>query len=125
MINTMSKKMSDSNHQQPLCDIAIENLQKIYNLKPEQVETLLQISIQTLTDSLATARVALNSSNFEDLQNATHKIKGTLAGLGLTSEAALAEGIEQGIRQDIQKDNHFLLENLNRSVQSLISSGIQ
>ena len=112
--------MSDSNHQQALCDIATENLLNIYKLKPDQVKTLLQVSIQTLTDSLATARVALDCSNLDDLQKAAHKIKGTLAGLGLTTEAALAEGIELGIRQEIQNDNHFLLENLSRSIQPLL-----
>ncbi|HIP40226.1 MAG TPA: Hpt domain-containing protein [Desulfocapsa sulfexigens] len=123
MINNTSNKVSDSDIQQPLCEIAVENLQKIYNLKPDQVKTLLLISIQTLADSLATARVALDSSNSDDLQNAAHKIKGTLAGLGLTREAALAEGIELGIRQDNQNDNHVLLENLSRSVQPLLLSG--
>ncbi len=122
MINNMSKKVSDLDNQQPLCAIATENLQTIYKLKPDQVKTLLQVSIQTLTDSLATARVALDNSNLDDLQSAAHKIKGTLAGLGLTSEAALAERIEQGIRQNIQNDNHFLLENLSWSVQPLLSS---
>lgn len=122
MINNMSKKVSDLDNQQTLCAIATENLQTIYKLKPDQVKTLLQVSIQTLTDSLATARVALDNSNLDDLQSAAHKIKGTLAGLGLTSEAALAERIEQGIRQNIQNDNHFLLENLSRSVQPLLSS---
>ncbi len=120
MINNMSTNVSDSNHQQALCDIATENLLNIYKLKPDQVKTLLQVSIQTLTDSLATARVALDCSNLDDLQKAAHKIKGTLAGLGLTTEAALAEGIELGIRQEIQNDNHFLLENLSRSIQPLL-----
>ena len=120
MINNMSTNVSDPNHQQALCDIATENLLNIYKLKPDQVKTLLQVSIQTLTDSLATARVALDCSNLDDLQSAAHKIKGTLAGLGLTTEAALAEGIELGIRQDIQNDNHFLLENLSRSIQPLL-----
>jgi len=118
----INNNMSDSDNQQTLCDIATENLQKIYKLKPDQVKTLLQVSIQTLTDSLATARVALDCSNLDDLRGAAHKIKGTLSGLGLTSEAAFAEGIELGIRQDIQNDNHLLLENLSRSVQPLLSS---
>ena len=105
---------------QSLSAVAIENLQKMYHLQPEQIEKLLQVSIASLVESLTTAEQALDGSRFADFQSAAHKIHGTLLGLGLRAEAELSKEMENDLRLNTTKDYHVSLKNLKRNIQSLL-----
>jgi len=100
---------------------AINNLEKIYKLQPEQIETLFKVSILSLGESIQMAERSLNNSQFTDLQSAVHKIKGTLLGIDFTDEAELALQIEETIPLGNTDDCRPLFEKLKMKIKPLLS----
>ncbi len=104
-----------------LREIVISNLQKTYNLQPEQIENLYQVSIVSLVESMDAAEQSLRDSQFADLQSAVHKIKGTLLGIDFTDEAELALNIEETLHLGSTGNCQSLLDNLKLAIQPLLS----
>lgn len=106
---------------QTLYQIASEHLQNNYNLEPEELQQLMQVSIKSLIESLAAARLALDRSGMDDLLTAVHKMNGTLLSLGLTVEAGLATQIEHDLRAYIDKDYRSTVDQIFQNLQPLLS----
>jgi HPt (histidine-containing phosphotransfer) domain-containing protein len=107
---------------QTLYDIASENLRKSYDLQPEQLQNVLQVSIKSITESLTVAQLALDNSDLADLLSAVHKMKGTLLSLGLTIETRQAEELENDLHQDVEKDYQPPFDELKQNLQPLLSA---
>jgi len=108
--------------QKTLFDVAIDNLQTSYKLQPEQTEQLLQVSIQSLNESLADTEQAWENSELDKMQRGAHKTKGTLLGIGLAAEAEFAKEIENILRLGEARDFSSLLDDLRKSLQPLLSA---
>jgi len=106
---------------QGLSERALANLEKTYNLQPEQLQELFQVSVTSLEESLQEAGEALRETDLSRLQSAAHKMKGTLLGMGLTAEAGLAREIEQNIRVEAQMEYQRLFDRLKRNVEPLLT----
>lgn len=101
---------------------ASEHLQNNYNLEPEELWQLMQVSIKSLTESLAATRLALDRSEMDDLLSAVHKMNGTLLSLGLTVEAEPASQIEHDLRINIERDYRPEVDQLRDNLQPLLFS---
>lgn len=104
-----------------LYQIASEHLQNNYNLEPEELQQMMQVSIKSLTESLAAAQQALNRSEMDDLLSAVHKMNGTLLSLGLNVEAGPARQIERDLRANLDKDYRPAVDQLIKNLQPLLS----
>ncbi len=108
---------------QTLYDFARENLRKSYDLQPEQLEKVLQVSIKSITESLAAAQLALDNSDLADLLSAAHKMKGTLLSLGLTIESRQAEELNNDLHLNVVKDYQSPFDELKQNLLPLLSAG--
>jgi len=106
---------------QNLSERALANLEKTYKLPPEQLQELLQVSITSFEGSIQEAEKALRERELSGLQSAAHRMKGTLLGLGLSDEAALAREIEENIRQGTKQEYHLLFARLKQKIEPLLS----
>ncbi|MDH4331551.1 MAG: ATP-binding protein [Desulfobulbaceae bacterium] len=71
------------------------HLEKIYRFSPEKRAYMLEGAGNTLREYFAKGEEAMARNDLEDLSRVAHSIKGSLAGLGLTDLASLAERIEK------------------------------
>ena len=107
---------------QTLYDIASENLRKSYDLQPEQLQKVLQVSIKSITESLTAAQLALDNSDLAELLRAVHKMKGTLLSLGLTVETRKAGELEKDLHLDVEKNYQPPFDELKQSLLPLLSA---
>ena len=82
-------------HAPRLLDRVRAHLQTTYSLAPEQIEHLLQVSLTSLSTTLARAMQANDRDAVETLSSCCHALKGSLLNLGLQKQAAMASELEE------------------------------
>ena len=97
-----------------------EHLKNIYSLEPDQVEQMVQISANSISETLAQAKRELAADDLHALSASGHKVKGVLLGIGLKEEAELARQIEQKGKVEEVADYAGLLTRLEEALQSLL-----
>jgi PAS domain S-box-containing protein len=105
--------------EQDLIAKVAEYLKNIYSLEPEQVEQMVQLSAQSIAETLGQAKEALAKKDLPGLSAAGHKAKGILLGIGLKDEADQARQIEMASKEEKDLDYMAILKNLEDTLQSL------
>ncbi|MCW5200981.1 response regulator, partial [Desulfobulbus sp. F4] len=92
-----------------------------YELEPEQVEQMVQISASSIGETLAEAQKMLAAGDTVALSAAGHKAKGVLLGIGLEEEANIARQIELKGKVGEEADYAGLLAQLEAGLHSLLA----
>ncbi len=115
---TMDKNVSDNGE---LVAKVAAHLSEMYQLDPEQVEQMVQISADSISETLTQAREALASGGLPALSAAGHKAKGVLLGIGLEEAADLARQVELKGKAGEAADYSGLLDQLEERLRPLLA----
>lgn len=97
------------------------HLSEMYQLEPDQVEQMVQISAVSISETLGQAREALSSGEMATLSAAGHKAKGVLLGIGLDKAAELARQVELKGKAGEAADYGGLLDRLEEELRPLLA----
>jgi HPt (histidine-containing phosphotransfer) domain-containing protein len=96
------------------------HLETTYAFEAEQVDRLLEISLKSLSTTLAQAEQAQASNEIETLADHCHSLKGILLNLGLREQALLAAEIEQKAGNISPDERQNLLKELSQSLETIV-----
>jgi CheY-like chemotaxis protein/HPt (histidine-containing phosphotransfer) domain-containing protein len=96
------------------------HLETTYAFEAEQVDRLLEISLKSLSTTLAQAEQAQASNEIETLADHCHSLKGILLNLGLREQAVLAAEIEQKAGNISPDERQNLLKELSQSLETIV-----
>jgi len=85
-----------------------EHLETMYSFDSKQIEKLIQTSVTSILKGLDLLDLALQSANATELRQAAHKLKGTLANLGLDQPTELAKKIECSAKDSAAPHDQWL-----------------
>jgi PAS domain S-box-containing protein len=88
-----------------------KHLEDMYPFDSSQIDTLIVTSVVSIQEGLTMLDQACLSGNKKELAHAAHKLKGTLAYLGLDQQTELAKKIEMSAKNDTdQPYNQWIIE---------------
>ncbi len=96
------------------------HLREMYQLEPEQVEQMVQISADSISETLKQAKEVLAAGDLAALSAAGHKAKGVLLGIGLEEAAELARQVELNGKAGQAADYNGLLDRLEEGLRPLL-----
>jgi CheY-like chemotaxis protein/HPt (histidine-containing phosphotransfer) domain-containing protein len=99
------------------------HLRTVDLLENEQIDHLLTIAAETLSDNLSTAESALKDADYKELGRIAHSIKGSLLNLGLDDIAQTAKKIEINAKENRKTDFKHLLSRLTENLADLLERG--
>ncbi|MGR0480486.1 MAG: PAS domain S-box protein [Candidatus Electronema sp. V4] len=97
------------------------HLSEMYQLEPDQVEQMVQISADSISETLGQAKEALATGELAALSAAGHKVKGVLLGIGLNEAAELARQVELKGKTGEAADYGRLLDQLEEGLRPLLA----
>uniref|UniRef100_UPI004056301B PAS domain S-box protein n=1 Tax=Candidatus Electronema sp. TaxID=2698783 RepID=UPI004056301B len=115
---TMNKNGNDNGE---LVAKVAAHLSEMYQLEPDQVEQMVQISADSIKETLEQARKDLASGELAALSAAGHKAKGVLLGIGLKEAAELARQVELKGKTGEAADYGGLLDQLEEGLRPLLA----
>ena len=90
--------------------ISFTQIEKITAGDPQVMKQLLEIFVRENTLALAKIEECLAGGNWSELKKTAHKLKSSLALIGLSDARALAEELEQDAGTDLQQTKKIVLE---------------
>jgi HPt (histidine-containing phosphotransfer) domain-containing protein len=96
------------------------HLRTTYLLEDEQIDHMLATAAVTLAKNLSNAETALKNSDYKELSDAAHSLKGSLLNLGLDDFARTAKEIEINAKENKKIDYQELLSGLHKGLAELL-----
>jgi len=115
---TMDKNGNDNGE---LVAKVAAHLSETYQLEPDQVKQMVQISADSISETLGQAREVLAADDLAALSAAGHKVKGVLLGIGLEEAAELARQVELKGKAGETADYGGLLDLLEEGLRPLLA----
>lgn len=72
----------------------------------EDVEMLIEVFVETATESLTVLKTAIENDDYEQIFNTAHSIKGSAANLTLSNISEVAKKLETMVRAE-EKNDYF------------------
>lgn len=107
---------TESPHISPLSQQIIDYLQESTSLTSKQIEQVLPAAYSSIIENLDKAKKALAIEDYTTIGTTAHTLKGTLLQCGLSEQAAVAEKIHNGARNNEILPCRNLLEKLAKSL---------
>lgn len=98
-------------------------LRQTTHLSEKQVDTIYQLSCDSIVNNLGKAEVAIKKGVFSELTSSVHTLKGTLLQCGLTLWADKAQNIVTAARSKSQHPYADLLQEFREGLDDLIRHG--
>ncbi len=98
-------------------------LRQTTHLSEEQVDTIYQLSCDSIVNNLGKAEDALKKGAFSELASSIHTLKGTLLQCGLTPWADKAQNIVSAARSESQQPYGDWLQEFREGLDGLIRHG--
>ncbi|MBU0944499.1 MAG: response regulator [Proteobacteria bacterium] len=102
---------------------AFEHMKNTYPLQDEQIFQLLEESFKSVQQAMDAIEKGIENKNLALVASASHRLKGTLLGMGLDGQTKLARALELSAKDQEQQESEQLIKELEISVSQLFGKG--
>jgi len=95
-------------------------LKDVYAFTPSQIDSIIETSATSLQEVFKTLTAAIHDDNKKIMDNTAHKIKGTLANLGMIQATEMAQKIELSAKADEEQPYGEWLAILKKALAPLL-----
>lgn len=100
-----------------------EHMKNTYPLEDEQLRQLVQESLKSVQQAMVDIEEGINNRNLVVVAAASHRLKGTLLGMGLETQMELARTLELSAKAQKQQESEKLAGELAFSASPLLRKG--
>jgi PAS domain S-box-containing protein len=97
-----------------------KHLQVTYSATSEQIDTLLKTSVRCIHEDLETLNQACKTENKKELAKSAHRLKGTVATLGLVGTSQKAQKIQHAAEKSEDRDYSLWINRIHKDLESLL-----
>lgn len=102
-----------------LVETVFNHMKNAYPLEDDQLHRLLQESIKSVQQALEEIEQGVENRNLVVVAAASHRVKGTLLGMGLDAQMELARTLESSAKAEEQQESEELAKELGCSLSRL------